>query len=170
MRNFREFGLEEKIGFPLMYLAFPSFLTEGADATRYSVEINFRTTIDEAMEAFAKIVLGYVSAGIKQHNYHVKHVYTESPLRILVSSRNWDEGEWVCLVSWNQHDRCFYISKGFYNKERRTVSVQSTEKVDHKNAAEITKHVYNLMHDLKNKPDRFREKLKPVHLKRGPKS
>jgi len=37
-------------------------------------------------------------------------------------------------------------------------------------ASEITKQVYNMMHDLKGKPDRHAEKLKPVPLKRGPKS
>jgi hypothetical protein len=145
-------------------------LTEAADSTRYSVEVNYRTTPDEALEAFAKIALGYASAGIKQHNFHVKHVYTEKPIRILVSSRNWDDGEWIVVVSWNAEHKCFVISKGYYNKDRRTVSIQSSEKCAGDNAAEITKQVYNMMHHLKGQKDRHQEKLKPVPLKRGPKS
>lgn len=145
-------------------------LQEAADSTRYSVEVNFRTTPDETLEAYSKIALGYVSAGLKQHNFHVKHVYTEKPVRILVSSRNWDDGEWVVVVSWNPEHKCFVVSKGFFNKDRHTVSVQSSEKCKGDNASEITKHVFNLMHDLKGKPDRHQEKLKPVPLKRGPKS
>ncbi len=168
MRHFREYLCEQRNPYLYFIRLIPN-LTESADSTRYSVEINYRTTADEALEAYAKISLGYVSAGIKQHNFHVKHVYTEKPVRILVSSRNWDDGEWVVVVSWNPEHKCFICSKGFYNKDRRTVSVQSSEKCEHDNAAEITKHIYNLMHDLKGKPDRHQEKLKPVPLKRGPK-
>lgn len=145
-------------------------LKESSDSTRYSVEVNYRTTPDQALDNFAKIALGYVSAGIKKHNFHVKHVFTEKPVRILVSSRNWDDGEWAVIVSWNPNEKCFMVSKGFYNKDRRTVSLQKTEKCSGDNAADITKQVYNMMHDLKGKPDRQRDKLKPVPLKRGPKS
>ena len=145
-------------------------LNEATTATRYSVEINYRSTIKEVAESFAKIALGYVSAAMKQNDYHVKHVFEEKPIRILVSSRNWDDGEWVGLVSWNPEHKCFIVSKGFYNKDRKTVSVQSSEKCKGDNAFEITKQVYNMMHDLKGKPDRHMEKLKPVPLKRGPKS
>lgn len=146
----------------------PSLL-ESASATRYSIEVNYRSKPDEVLEAYAKIALGYVSAGIKQHNFHVKHVYTESPIRILVSTRNWDDGEWVVVVSWNNHNKCFVISKGYYNKDRRTVSVQHSEKCKEESAAEITKLVFNMVNDLKDKPDRHLPKLKPVPLKRGPK-
>ncbi len=170
MQSFREHLAEQNIGEHL-FLIRPVFspITEAADSTRYSVEVNFRTTTDEALEAFAKICLGYVSAGMKQYNYHVKHVYTDKPLRILISSRNWDDGEWVALVSWNPEQKHFVVSKGFYNKDRRTVSIQHSEKCPHDNASEITKMVYNVLHDLKGKPDRQKEKLKPVGLKRGPK-
>jgi hypothetical protein len=145
-------------------------LGEGASHTRYSVEVNYRTTADEAMESFAKIALGYVSAALKNYNYQVKHVYTEKPVRILVSSRNWDDGEWVGVVSWNPTQKCFVVSKGFYNKDRRSVSIQSSEKCNGEDASEITKHLHNVMHSLKGKPDRWKPKLKPVPLKRGPKS
>jgi hypothetical protein len=171
MKEFREFLHGQKeIGEPLFFLKIGNSLQEYADATRYSIEINYRTNVDEVLEAFAKIALGFVSAGIKGHDYHVKHVYTEKPLRILVSSRNWDDGEWVVVVSWNPQHKCFVVSKGFYNKDRRTISVQDSEKCKGDNSAEITKQVLNMMHDLKGKPSRNTEKLKGVLLKRGPKS
>ena len=146
-------------------------LEEGASATRYSVEVNYRSKAKEVLQAYAKIALGYVSAALKQSGYHVKHVYDEQPLRIMVSSRNWDDGEWIGIVTFNpDHEGgCFVISKGFYNKDRRTSSVQSSKRCDGDSAAEITKELRNMMHGLKDKPDRHREKLKAVPLKRGPK-
>jgi hypothetical protein len=145
-------------------------LNESASSSRYSVEVNYRTKSDEAMESFAKIALGYVSATMKGHNYHVKHVFNEKPLRILISSRNWDDGEWVGIASWNPEHDCFVISKGFYNKDRKTVSIQDSKKCSGDSAASISKELVNYMHNLKKKPDRHQEKLKKVPLKRGPKS
>lgn len=142
---------------------------EAVQTSRYSVEVNYRTTSDEALEGFAKICLGYVSAALKNHGYHTKHVFTEKPLRLLVSSRNWDDGEWTGCVTWNHEHACFVISKGFYNRERRTISVQHSTKCTGKSAGEVTKELFNLMHHLKDQPDRHQEKLKPVPLKRGPK-
>lgn len=173
MISFKEYyrqKADNEYGQPTFIITKDDSFNESVGATRYSVEVNYRTTPNEALEAFAKIALGFVSAGIKQHNYHVKHVYTEKPLRILISSRNWDDGEWVGVVSWNPEEKCFVVSKGFYNKDRKTVSIQKSEKCKGDSASELTKHVYNMMHDLKKKPDRHQEKLKPVPLKRGPKS
>ena len=146
-------------------------LDEATTATRYSVEINYRSTIKEVLEHFARIVLGYVSSALKQNGYHTKQVYEANPIRLLVSSRNWDDGEWVGCVTFNpEHEGgCFVISKGFWNQERKTVSIQSTHKCSGDSAADITKDIRNIMHDLKGKPDRFKDKLKPVKLKRGPK-
>lgn len=144
-------------------------LNEATTATRYSVEANYRSKIKEVAKAFAKICLGYVSAAMKQNDYHVKHIYDEEPIRILVSSRNWDDGEWVGIVSFNPEKNCFVISKGFYNKDRRTVSIQSSNACTGTSAAEVVKELRNTMHALKDKPDRHREKLKRVPMKRGPK-
>ena len=146
-------------------------LNEATTATRYSVEINYRSTIKEVAESFAKIALGYVSAAMKQNDYHVKHVFEEKPIRILVSSRNWDDGEWVGMIHFHpDHDGgCFIISKGFYNKDRRTISVQNSNKCKADSAAELAKELRNTMHGLKGKPDRHQDKLKPLPLKRGPK-
>ena len=137
--------------------------------SRYSVEVNYRTKIDEILDGYAKICLGYVSAALKKYDFHVKHVFEEKPLRILVSARNWDDGEWSCVVSWHPKNKNFVISKGFYNKDRKSVSVQSSQHIDADNASEITQQVRNMMHDLKDKPDRHVEKLKRVPMKRGPK-
>jgi hypothetical protein len=133
------------------------------------VEVNYRTTGKEALEAFAKIALGYVSATLKGHDFHVKHVFDEKPLRILVSNRNWDDGEWVGLVSFNEEHRCFIISKGFYNKDRKTVSIQKSQRCSGHSASDIAKELLNYMENLKGKKDRSGPKLKPVPLKRGPK-
>ena len=169
MLNFRNYIDEQTVG-DVLLIIHADELNESSDATRYSVEVNFRSKADEVLDGFAKIALGYVSAGLKQHNFHVKHVYAETPIRILISSRNWDDGEWVGVVSWNPSYKCFVVSKGFYNKDRKTVSVQSSEKCKGENAFEITKQVYNMMHDLKGKPDRHMEKLKKIPLKPGPKN
>jgi len=139
-------------------------------SARYSVEVTYRSEIDEILDAAAKIILGYVSAAMKQNDFHTKHVYEEKPLRVVVASRNFDDGEWVGLVSYNPEHRCFIISKGFYNKDRKTVSIQGSKKCHEKNAAEIVKELRNQMHDLKGKKDRHVEKLKAVPLKRGPKN
>jgi len=140
--------------------------------TRYSVEVNYRTRADEVLQNYAKICLGYASAALKKSDFHVRQVFEEQPLRILVSSRNWDDGEHVGVVSWNPKQKCYFISKGFWNKDRKSVSIPNgnTKKCESDNAAEIVKDVKNVMHSLKDVPDRHVEKLKAVPLKRGPKS
>jgi hypothetical protein len=142
--------------------------TSEAD-TRYSVEVNYRTKIDEVLNHAAKITLGYASAALKKMDLHVKQVFEQEPFRIMISARNWDDGEWVSLVSWNLQEKTYVLSKGFYNKDRKTVSVQESKKLDAENAAQIANEVRNLMHSLKGMPDRHIEKLKKVPLKRGPK-
>lgn len=137
--------------------------------TRYSVEVNFRTKLDEVLKHAAKITLGYASAALKKDDFHVKQVFEDSTMRILVSTRNWDDGEWVCVTSWNPHHKCYVISKGFYNKGRKSVSIQGSEHSKADNASQLVSDIKNVMHDLKDKPDRKIEKLKKVPLKRGPK-
>jgi len=146
-------------------------ITEATTTSRYSVEVNYRTKVKEVMEGYAKICLGYISAGMKQSGYHVKHVYDEKPLRILVSSRNWDSGEWVAGIYFHpEHEGgSFIIFKGFFNKDVKSVSMQSRVKCKGDSAAEITTELRNLMHSLKGVPDRHQEKLKGAPLKRGPK-
>jgi hypothetical protein len=149
-----------------------SRIDEASSNSRYSVEVNFRTKSHEVMTSYAKISLGYVSAALKRKGYHVKQVFDEKPLRIIVSSRNWDDGEWVGMICYkpNEGSGCgFLISNGFYNKDRKTVSVQSTRKCSDDTPAEMSKELLNMMFSLRNKEDRHKEKLKPVHLKRGPK-
>jgi hypothetical protein len=144
-------------------------LTE-ADSSHYSIEVNFRTTKEELLDAYAKLVLGYVSAAVKQSGYHVKHVYSEKPIRILVATRNWDDGEWVSSVIYHPEHNCFVMTAGHWNKDRRTVSVNDdeTKKLDAENAAGIATKLVNYMHDLKKKEPRTKM-LKPAPHKRGPK-
>lgn len=139
--------------------------------TRYSVEVNYRSRMGEVLDHYAKICLGYVSAALKKMDYHVRQVFEEQPFRIMVSMRNWDNGEWVCCVSWNPNKKRFIITRGFYNKERNSISVPKGHEEESlmDSAATIAKHVANIMHHLKGQPDRHVEKLKKVPLKRGPK-
>lgn len=139
--------------------------------SRYSVEVNYRTKTKEVLEGFARIALGYVSAGLKKRGHHVRQVFDDGPIRIMVSSRNWDDGEWVGMISYNGKDDggCFVMSNGFYNRDRKTISVQRSEKCKNDTPAEMVKDLINMMHKLKGEPDRHQEKLKPVKLKRGPK-
>lgn len=145
-------------------------LTEAS--TRYSVEVNFRTNLKEAMDHFSKLVLGYVMAALKQHNYHVKHVYTVKPYRILISTRQWDDGEWVGIVTYNEEHNCFIFTPGVYSKMRGTASYSQdgSKKCVGTSAAEITKEVLNHMEEVKKRPLRDGERLKPINRKRGPSS
>lgn len=140
--------------------------------SRYSVGVDYNTNIKGVLNGFAKISLGYVSAGMKKSGYHVKIIFEKEPLRVIVSSRNWDDGEWVGMVSFNPNVEggCFLISKGYYNKDRRTVSVQKSEKCKFDKPSEIVRELRDLMNSLKNKKDNHQEKMNPVKLKRGPKS
>ncbi len=142
------------------------------DASRYSVAVNYKTNMEDVLDGFAKIALSYVSAGMKNCGYHVKLVFDNEPLRILVSSRNWDDGEWVGMISFNPEvDKgCFVTSKGFYNKSRKSVMVQSSEKCPCEKPSEMVKHLKDIMDNLKSKKDKHVEKLKAVPMKRGPKS
>jgi hypothetical protein len=140
--------------------------------TRYSVEVNFRTKIKEILANYAKISLGYVSAALKAADFHVKQVFDDGVVRILVSSRNWDDGEWVVVVSWNPHHNAYFMTKGFFNKLTKHVSIPKdspSKKLEADNAAQITAEIKNTMHSLKDRKDRHIEKLKKVPLKRGPK-
>lgn len=139
--------------------------------TRYSVECNFRTRIDEVLENYAKITLGYVSAALKRADFHVKQVFNDGLVRILVSIRKWDDGTWAIVVSWNPHHKKFVITKGFYNKVTKQVSVKKDagKLCDLENAAELTREVKNLLHNLKDAKDRHIAPLKKVPLKTGPK-
>lgn len=139
-------------------------------STRYSVEINFRTQIDEVLKNFAKICLGYASAGLKKADLHVKQVFDDNLPRIMVSQRAWDDGTWCVVVSWNPGQKSFFITKGFYRKDTKTIAKQGdSKKSDSENASEIVQEVKNILHSLRNQPDRHIIKLNKVPLKRGPK-
>jgi hypothetical protein len=145
-------------------------LTERTTATRYSVEVNYRTKIKEVLQQHAKIVLGYVSAALKQNGYHIKQVFEDEPIRILVSTRNFEEGEWVgFLIFKPENGGKFQIAQGFYNRDRRTVSLQSWKDSKGDSPADLAAEMRNVMHELKSRQDRHLPKLKPVPLKRGPK-
>jgi hypothetical protein len=144
-------------------------LSEGT--TRYSIEVNFRTKLPEALEGYAKIALGFVSAALKKADFHVKQVFDDGLIRILVSTRNWDDGEWVVVLSWNPHHKAFVMTPGYYNKLNKSVSFKKDAPtvLQSDSPSELTKLVKDAMEKLKDVPDRHIEKLKKVPLKRGPK-
>lgn len=144
-------------------------IKEDTQRQRYSVEVNYRTKQDEVLEATAKITLGYISASIKNCGYHTKLLFAEKPFRVVVSTRNWDDGEWVGIICYNHKDKHYVIGKGYYNKDRKTISVQSTHKCFGDSASELVKELRNVMEKLKRETPRENIHLKPVKLKRGPK-
>lgn len=147
-----------------------SLLNEKVETSRYAVEVNYKTTIEEANHGFAKIALGYISAALKKMDYHVKLVFTNKPLRVIVSSRNWDDGEWVGMISYNNHLGFFVLSKGYYNKMHQTVKVSSSEKVAGTiNASSMAEKLASEMEKIKDIPDKKTDDLR-IHMKRGPKS
>ena len=146
-------------------------LQEATTASRYAVDVNYRTQTKEVAKAFAKIALGYVSAALKQNGYHTKHVYDVDPVRLMVSSRNWDDGEWIVEVHFHPdyEGGSFVVCKGFYNKDRKSANIVSSKKSEGTSAASITTEIRQVLNELKGQPDRHLEKLRPVKLKTGPK-
>jgi hypothetical protein len=145
-------------------------INEAVETSRYAVDVNYRTTIEEANFGFAKIALGYVSAALKRMNYHVKLVFSEQPLRIIVSSRNWDDNEWVGMISYNSSLGFFVLSKGYYNRNKKTVTVMTSSKIDGpSSASNMAEKLKKSMDELKSAPERKSTEVK-VNLKRGPKS
>lgn len=146
-----------------------SLLNEKVEAARYAVEVDFTTTMDEADHGFAKIALGYVSSCLKKLGYHCRLVFTEKPLRVIVSSRNWDDGEWVGMISYNQHLGMFVLSKGYYNKLDKSVSVQHKMQLDKPYSGQaMAEKLRNMMMDLKKEKPRTTPSV-TINLKRGPK-
>lgn len=124
-------------------------LNEYADTSRYSIEVNFKTKPEEVLEAFAKISLGYVSSAIKKLGFHTKHVYTENPIRLMISAGGWEDEESVVVVSWDSVNKCFALSTGSYKKTKRTVGIKKTSKCQGEDAAEVYKEVFNKLQELK---------------------
>jgi hypothetical protein len=150
---------------------FKEFINESA-TSRYSVEVNFRTKQKEVLEQAGKITLGYVSAALKNHNppYHVKQNFEQNPIRIVVSTRNFEEGEWVGILAFHPTDNGKYvIANGFYNRGMKTVSLQTWKDAQGDSPAELAAEMINVMAELKGRTDRHLPSLKPVPLKRGPK-
>jgi hypothetical protein len=142
------------------------------DVSRYSVEINYRTTKKDVMNSWAKLVLGFVSAALQREGYHVKHVYTDTPMRVMVTTNNWDDGAWTGMLLFNPEKECFVLSAGFWNKDRRTISVQrqDTNRCSEDAAADLVRKLLNFMHELRKRDPRKINTLKPAPMKRGPKS
>lgn len=145
-----------------------SFYTLSEHTNRYSVEVNYRTTLEEVEDGFVQLVLGYISAAMKRSNYHAKMVTDEKPYRVIISAHNWSEGEWVNIVTWSTESKCFVISEGFYNKPTKNVIVQKNTACKGKSAADVFKEVWNSMHVMKDR-DPHHQEWQPLQQKTGPK-
>jgi hypothetical protein len=147
-----------------------TLLNEKVEASRYAVEVDFTTTSDQANHGFAKIALGYVSSCLKKLGYHCRLVFTEKPLRVIVSSRNWDDGEWIGMITYNESLSMFVLSKGYYNKLDKTVDVQSKKQLDKPYSGQaMAEKLKNMMMDLKKEDPRPPQQIS-INLKRGPKT
>lgn len=142
-------------------------INEDVSTNRYSIEVNYRTKADEVKDGFAKLCLGYVSSALKNADFHVKIVLNTKPLRIMVSSRNWDDGEWVAFVVFDSNTNCFVIGSGYYIKERKSVSIQEKRKSQSYSAAELVIELKRELEKLKDKQPLDANVLNPVKLKRG---
>jgi hypothetical protein len=142
-------------------------ITEAVQNVRYSVEVNYDTSQKDALTGFAKICLGYISASLKKMEFHTKVILSHKPFRVIVASRNWDDGEWVGMISFNDEMDCFVVSRGFYNKLDKTVKIQKSIKMPESySAKDVSKYVYKMMNDLKNVKDRFIPDSRKVHVRK----
>lgn len=72
------------------------------------------------------------------------------------------------MAVFDHNKNCFHTARGTYNKDRKTVSIQSSKSCNAKSAAEVVKEMRNLMEELKRTPV-LSNYLEPADLKRGPK-
>lgn len=157
-------------GLAFRYLLGRDTLTEAG--TRYSIEVNYRTSFEEVLDHFVKLALGYMMAALKQHGYHVKHVYSAKPFRILVSTRQWEDREWVGVVNYDYQHRCFVFHKGVFDKMRQTAKVAAegaSDRLSGTSASDVVRDLRQRMEALKGEPLRDGERLNPAPGKRGPK-
>ena len=149
-----------------LYMGFKAF---NEQTTRYSVEMNYRTSMPEMVDGYAKLLLGYLSAALKSHGYHIKMVLDSKPMRITISTKNWDDGERSVVVSFQESLHKFIISKGFYNKGSRTVALEPGHKtLQGTSAAELMKEIIPFIHSTEKEPVRPPQ-LRPIKMKTGPK-
>lgn len=147
-------------------------LVAESGGNRYSIEVNYRTSFEEVLDHFVKLALGYIMAALKQHGYHVKHVYSVKPFRILVSTRQWEDREWVGVVNFDYEARCFVFHKGWYDKMRQTAHIAkegATSRLNGQSASDVVRDLRGKMDALKSEPLRDGEAMNPVRGKRGPK-
>lgn len=147
----------------------PELIPLNESTSRYSIEVNYRSKMGEVIDSFAKLSLGYISAGMKNCGFHVKQIFDEKPYRILVSTRNWDDGEWVGFVIFDHAGQCFHMGKAVYQKDKKSVLIHGKQKCTGDSASEICKDLRNQMEKLKREKPHGSNTLEPAPMKRGPK-
>lgn len=151
-------------------------LNEDRQVSRYSIEVNYRTTAKEVKKSFAILVLGYVMASMKRNNFFVKHVYETDVPRIIVTEKGWEDGRFVvslyfCLVS-----NKFIFAEGIYRKRlyQKNASYQpekvteiKTEPTNHTSASALSEEMLNRLHRIKGQ-NLDKIPLNPIKRKTGP--
>lgn len=145
------------------------YLLENSQYSRYSIEVNYRSSLEEVIDNYTKITLGYVSAALKNYDYHCKKVFTKRPFRILVATRNWDDGEWIAIVMFDHVNMNFIIGEGFYDKSEKVVRIRKRNKSNAKTAAELVSEVRKKLNEIKDNNPEKTINLKPTLKKPGPK-
>ena len=87
----------------------------------------------------------------------------------MISTRNFDDGEIVAIACFDHKNLNWVLAQGYYNKDRKTVSIQKSSKCTETSSAELVKKLRNLMEILKKETPRGSNSLKSANLKRGPK-
>ncbi len=151
----------------LKWEQYKNCISEGSQNVRYSVEINYDTSNKDVKSGFAKICLGYISAALKKMEFHTKIILSHKPFRVIVSSRNWDDGEWVGMITYNDDLDCFVVSRGHYNKMNKTVVVEKSIKMPSDySAKDVSKYVYQMMKDLKGVKNKHFPEYRKVHVRK----
>lgn len=138
---------------------------------RFAVDINYGTDMGEVIDHYSQLCLGYLKKAFNNHGFPVKQVYSVKPYRLIISTRQWQDREWVGIVNFDEPTSSFVWHEGLYDKGRKTAGIPdgASKKLSGKSAAALFDEIMPLLRALKDKPLRYGENLKPALRKRGPK-
>lgn len=138
---------------------------------RYAVDVNYRTNMSEVMDHYAQLCLGYLKKALNSHGYSVKQVYSVKPYRLIVSTRQWQDREWVGVVNFDEETSSFVWHAAVYDKGRKSAKIPDghSKKLNGRSASALFDELNPLLRELKDRPLRYGEPLKPAPRKRGPK-
>lgn len=138
---------------------------------RYAVDVNYRTNMSEVLDHFSQLSLGYLKKALNNHGYNVKQVYSAKPYRLIVSTRQWQDREWVGVVNFDEETAHFVWHEAVYDKGRKTAKIPEghSKKLKGRSASSLFEEVHPMLKELKDRPLRYGEPMNPAPRKRGPK-